>query len=131
MVNDVISDCLTRIRNASAIGKDKVFIPKADSCQKICSILKREGYILDISTAPDNGKEYVVFLKYKGIDNKPSITNLRRISTPSLRVFTKRKDMPQILNGMGILIVSTSKGILTDKEARFYGVGGEILCGIW
>ena len=131
MVNDVISDCLTRIRNASAIGKDKVLIPKAGSCQKICNILKREGYILDLSTAPDNEREYVVFLKYKGIDKKPCITNLRRISTPSLRVFTKRKDMPQILNGMGILIVSTSKGILTDKEARFYGVGGEILCGIW
>ena len=130
MVNDIISDCLTRIRNASLVGNEKVLIPKARSCQKICNILKREGYIKDITTAPENNKEYVVFLKFKK-DKKPCITNLRRISTPSLRIFTKRKDMPQILNGMGILIVSTSKGILTDKEARFYGVGGEILCGIW
>lgn len=130
MVNDVISDCLTRIRNASAIGNDKVLIPKARLCQKICNILKREGYINDITTAPQNEREYTVFLKYKN-DKRPCITNLRRISTPSLRVFTKRKDMPKILNGMGILIVSTSIGILTDKEARHYGVGGEILCGIW
>lgn len=130
MVNDIISDCLTRIRNASVIGNDKVLIPKTRSCQKICNILKREGYINDITLAPDNEKEYIVFLKYKN-EKQPCITNLRRISTPSLRVFTKRKDMPQILNGMGILIVSTSQGILTDKEARFYGVGGEILCGVW
>lgn len=130
MVNDLISDCLTRIRNASIVGNDKVVIPKARVCQKICNILKREGYIKDITLAPQNENEYIVFLKFKQ-NRKPCITNLRRISTPSLRIFSKKKDMPQILNGMGILIVSTSKGILTDKEARFYGVGGEILCGVW
>lgn len=129
MVSDTISDMLTRIRNANLVKNDVVFIPFTQINQKICSILVREGLIesLDI----DFSGQLKLVLKYVGRKKKPCITNLRRISKPSLRIYTNQKEIPKLLGGIGIVILSTSKGILTDREARFYGVGGEILCTVW
>ena len=129
MVNDTISDMLTRIRNASLVKNSSVSLPLTRLSQQICQILEREGFIESFQRV--SNRELTVSLKYKGPESKPCITNLRRISKPGLRIYTNRKDIPKILGGMGVLILSTSRGIMTDREARFYGIGGEILCSVW
>lgn len=129
MVNDTISDILTRLRNASLIKARIVLIPLTQLSQKICQILKQEGLINGYERT--SHRELAVLLKYKGPERKPSITNLRRISKPGLRIYANHKDIPKVLGGLGIVIISTSKGIMTDKEARFYKIGGEVLCSIW
>nr|YP_010732110.1 ribosomal protein S8 [Massjukichlorella minus]WDY13024.1 ribosomal protein S8 [Massjukichlorella minus] len=129
MVNDTISDVLTRIRNGCLIQSQAVSIPLTRYGQEICQTLEKEGYI--DSFQRDSKNELIVKLKYKGPDKKSCITNLRRISKPGLRVYTRNKQIPTVLGGMGILILSTSQGIMTDREARFRGIGGEILCSIW
>lgn len=129
MVNDTISDMLTRIRNASLIKKRTVSVPLTRLSQRICQILEKEGFIESFQR--DATHELSICLKYRGLENKPCITNLRRISKPGLRIYTNHKEIPKILGGMGIVILSTSRGVMTDREARFYGVGGEIICSIW
>ena len=129
MVNDTISDILTRLRNASLTKARIVLIPLTQLSQKICQILKEEGLINGYERT--SHRELAVLLKYKGPERKPSITNLRRISKPGLRIYANHKDIPKVLGGLGIVIISTSKGIMTDKEARFYKIGGEVLCSIW
>jgi small subunit ribosomal protein S8 len=133
MVSDTISDMLTRIRNASLVKNDLVFIPFTQINEKICSILVREGLLesLELAASLQKKKQIKLVLKYVGRKKKACITNLRRISKTSLRIYTNHKEIPKLLGGIGIVILSTSKGILTDREARFYGVGGEILCTIW
>lgn len=128
MINDLISDTITRIRNASVVKNPTVIIPYTLLNNQFCQILQREGFIHSFSK---NGNELVLFLKYKGTKKKPSITGLRRISKPGLRIYSNHKDIPHVLNGMGVVILSTSKGILTDREARAQGLGGELLCSIW
>jgi len=129
MVNDTISDILTRLRNASLTKARIVLIPLTQISQKICQILKEEGLINGYKRT--SHRELAVLLKYKGPERKPSITNLRRISKPGLRIYANHKDIPKVLGGLGIVIISTSQGIMTDKEARFYKIGGEVLCSIW
>jgi small subunit ribosomal protein S8 len=129
MVNDTISDILTRLRNASLTGAQVAPIPLTQLSQKICKILKEEGLINAYERT--SNRELAVVLKYKGPEKKPSITNLRRISRPGLRIYANHRDIPKVLGGLGIVIISTSRGIMTDREARFYKIGGEVLCSIW
>lgn len=129
MINDLISDTITRIRNASLIKSSTVNISFTLLNEQFCNILVREGFI--DSFQKNEKSELVLFLKYKGSKMKPSITGLRRISKPGLRIYSNHKDIPRVLNGMGIVILSTSKGILTDREARKKNLGGELLCSVW
>jgi small subunit ribosomal protein S8 len=136
MVNDTLSDMLTRIRNASMVKKSTVLIPVTKMNQKIAQILEKEGFLQSVTFDSDL-KMFVLKLKYRskktmvGKTKESCITNLKRISKPGLRIYTKSQDIPRVLGGAGILLLSTSIGILTDREARSLGVGGEILCSIW
>ncbi len=136
MVNDTISDMLTRIRNACMVKKSTVMIPFTKMNQKISQILEKEGFIQSVVFDSDF-QMLVLKLKYRSkktlnAKTKEScITNLKRISKPGLRIYTKTQDIPRVLGGAGIVILSTSIGILTDREARSLGVGGEILCSVW
>jgi len=129
MVNDTISDVLTRIRNASLIKSQTVSIPLTRTSQQISQILEEEGFIDSFQRM--STRELILNLKYKGPQKKSCITNLRRISKPGLRIYSDTKKIPKILGGMGIIILSTSQGLMTDRQARFKGIGGEILCSIW
>jgi small subunit ribosomal protein S8 len=129
MINDLISDTITRIRNASLVKSSTVIIVYTLLNEQLCKILEREGFI--DSFRKNNSNQLVLFLKYKGTKMKSSITGLRRISKPGLRIYSNHKDIPRVLNGMGIVILSTSKGILTDREARAKSLGGELLCSVW
>jgi small subunit ribosomal protein S8 len=132
MINDTISDMLTRIRNANLAKHETVFILNTKTNQRISEILKRQGYIESINLSNLNNIDSIELkLKYNGNLKKPCITNLKRVSSPGLRVYSNYKKIPKILNGMGTIIVSTSKGLMTDQEARVNKIGGEILFTIW
>ncbi|MCK4608628.1 MAG: 30S ribosomal protein S8 [Gammaproteobacteria bacterium] len=125
-MQDPISDMLTRIRNAQAVAKAEVQMPAANLKAAIAKVLKDEGYIRDYRTEAVNGKNtLIVVLKY--LEGKPVIEELGRVSRPSLRVYKNKHDLPQVKNGLGVAVVSTPKGVMTDREARSLGVGGEIL----
>lgn len=130
-MTDPIADFLTRIRNANTAYKETVEIPASRIKKEMSEILKREGFIKDYEYIED-GKQGVIriYLKY-GPNKERVFTGLKRISKPGLRVYAQKDQVPKVLNGLGIAIISTSKGILTDKEARKKGVGGEVLCYIW
>ena len=131
VMTDPIADFLTRIRNGNMRKFDVVEAPASKIKRQIAEILKAEGYVKDVEYVEDNKQGVIrVFLKY-GKNGEKVITNLKRISKPGLRVYTKHEDMPKVLNGLGIAIVSTSEGLLTDKEARQKNVGGEVLAYIW
>jgi len=131
MVNDTISDLLTRIRNANLARHDTVDILNTKMNYRISELFKKEGYITSISSPSETERILTIELKYIGNNKTPCITNLKRLSSPGLRLYSGCKDIPRILNGMGVVILSTSKGILTDREARQCKVGGELLCSIW
>ncbi|MCQ4023066.1 MULTISPECIES: 30S ribosomal protein S8 [unclassified Ruminococcus] len=130
-ITDAIADLLTRIRNASSAKHETVEIPSSNMKKAICQILLDEGYIKSF-TVTDDGKQGIikVTLKY-GEGKKPVITGLRRVSKPGLRIYSSVEDMPKVLKGLGIAIVSTSKGVMTDRQARKENVGGEILAFVW
>ena len=129
MVNDTISDILTRLRNASLTKARVVPIPLTQLSQKICKILKEEGLFNAFQT---NRLAVLPFGEnFGGGVASPTITNLRRISKPGLRIYANHKDIPKVLGGLGVVILSTSRGIMTDREARFHKIGGEVLCSIW
>lgn len=130
-MTDPIADYLTRIRNANTAYKETVEIPASRIKKEMSEILKQEGFIKDYEYIED-GKQGVIriYLKY-GPNKEKVFTGLKRISKPGLRVYAQKDQVPKVLNGLGIAIISTSKGILTDKEARKTGVGGEVLCYIW
>ena len=130
-MTDPIADMLTRIRNAQRASHESVDIPSSKLKVNIAKVLKSEGYIKNFRVLPD-GKQGVlrIFLKYDD-QGRPVIEGLKRISKPSRRVYAGYEDIPRVLNGYGISIVSTSKGIMTDKKARRMKVGGEILCAVW
>ena len=130
-VTDAIADMLTRIRNASSAKHDSVKIPASNTKKAIAQILVDEGYIKSF-TVEDDGKQGImeVQLKY-GPGKTRVITGLRRVSKPGLRIYTSCEDMPKVMKGLGIAILSTSKGIMTDKEARKANGGGEVLAFIW
>jgi len=131
-MTDTIADMLTRIRNGSMAKFDKVDIPLSKVKVDIAKILKREGYIKNFKSFNEGSKEGVlrVYLKYDA-RNRGIITGLKRVSKPSRRIYVKSNKIPQVLNGHGINIVSTSKGIITDHEARKLNVGGELVCSVW
>ena len=130
VVTDTIADMLTRIRNANQMRYEEVRVPSSKIKKEIARILKDEGYIVDYKVEDENTQGTIVLtLKYK--DKERVISGLKRISKPGLRVYCNSEDIPQVLNGLGIAIISTSKGIMTDKEARKQNVGGEVLAYIW
>ena len=130
-MSDPIADMLTRIRNANLVRHETVEVPASKIKRQIAEILKREGFIRDAEYIEDNKQGIIrIFLKY-GPNNERVITGLKRISKPGLRVYTKAHEIPRVLGGLGIAIISTSKGIVTDKEARQLKTGGEVICYVW
>ena len=131
VMTDPIADYLIRIRNANMAKHDSVEIPASNIKKSISEILKREGFIRDYEVADDNKQGVIkVFLKY-GPNGERVISGLKRISKPGLRNYVGAEDLPKVLNGLGIAIVSTSAGVITDKEARQKNVGGEVIAYIW
>ena len=131
VVTDVIADMLTRIRNANQMRYKEVKIPASNLKVELAKILKEEGYIEDYKLLKDDVQgTIVVTLKY-GDNKERVVTGLKRISKPGLRVYAKAGEVPKVLNGLGIAVISTSKGIMTDKEARKQNVGGEVIAYIW
>ncbi len=130
IMTDPIADMLTRIRNAIQARHEVVEIPASKEKNEIAKILKDEGFITDYTVAGDVKKTITVTLKY-GPNNEKVISGLKRISTPGLRVYAKAEKLPRVLNGLGIAIISTSHGLMTDKEARAKNVGGEVIAYVW
>ena len=132
MSNDTIADMLTRIRNANLAKHQIVQVPSTKVTRNIAQVLFAEGLIESFEELKNGLKSsLLLFLKYTGKDRKPSIVKIQRISKPGLRVYSGAKKMPRILGGFGVAIVSTSRGLMTDQQARKEGVGGELLCYIW
>jgi small subunit ribosomal protein S8 len=136
MYSDPIADLLTRIRNAHMAGHNTVSLPTSKLKVAIVQILKQEGFIDDYSEQPEAGTvkpALRVALKYVGTrrERKPVITGIERVSTPGRRVYARKKDIPWVLSGMGVAILSTPKGVMTGARARQLGVGGEVICKIW
>ena len=131
-ITDTIADMLTRIRNASSAKHDSVDIPASNMKKAIAQILVDEGYVKDYKVIED-GKQGVIriTLKYQGASRTPVLMGLRRVSKPGLRIYSSCEDMPKVMKGIGTAIVSTSKGVMTDKAARKENVGGEVLAFIW
>ena len=129
MSNDIIGDVLTQIRNENLIKKSSTLIPNTKISLQISKILEKEGLIQSFNIF--SSKYLIIYFKYKGRQRRPILSNLRRISKPGRRIYVNHKEIPIIRGGLGILILSTSKGILTDREARINRIGGEILCCIW
>ena len=131
MATDPIADMLTRIRNANTVGHETVEIPSSKLKIELAKVLKSEGFISDYSIKNDGKFDVlVVTLKYD-MANKPVISKLQRVSRPGLRTYSKAKNLPKVLGGMGIAIVSTPKGLMTDRKARKENVGGEVLCYVY
>ncbi|HEY3364598.1 MAG TPA: 30S ribosomal protein S8 [Symbiobacteriaceae bacterium] len=131
VISDPIADLLTRIRNATTVNHDRIELPGSKIKKAIVQILKDEGFVRDFEWI-DNGHQGTirVYLKY-GPNKSKVIAGLRRISRPGLRVYAKKDQVPKVLGGLGVAILSTSRGIMTDKKARQDGLGGEVLCYIW
>ncbi len=130
-MSDPIADMLTRIRNANMVRHEKLEVPASNMKKEIAEILKREGFVRDVEYVEDSKQGIIrIFLKY-GQDNERVITGLKRISKPGLRVYAKTNEVPKVLNGLGIALVSTSNGVLTDKEARAKQLGGEVVAYVW
>jgi len=132
VVNDTISDMLTRIRNANMVKHQIVQIPATKMSLAIASILKEEGFIEDFESYVEDKKKFLLMsLKYIGKTRNPVICKIIRISKPGLRVYSNSKELPRVLDDLGIAIISTSKGVMTNLKAKELGIGGEILCHIW
>lgn len=127
-MSDPIADMLTRIRNGQSAAKADVAMPASNMKQSIAQVLKDEGYINDFSVTEDAKPQLTVSLKY--YDGKPVIEKIQRMSRPGLRVYKNTDEIPKVLNGLGIVIVSTSKGMMTDRAARAAGIGGELICSV-
>ena len=132
MVTDTISDMLTRIRNATMVKHQIVQIPATKMSLAIASILKEEGFIEDFESYTENNFKYLLIsLKYIGKSRQPVICKIKRVSKPGLRVYSNSKELPRVLDNLGIAIISTSKGVMTNLKAKELGIGGEVLCYIW
>lgn len=144
LINDPISDMLTRIRNAALAKKSRVTIPFTTLNQEIAHVLEKEGFIQNFQISLDSNSnnslqfsDIIIHLKYRskqtyhGKIKESCITNLRRISKPGLRIYANYREIPRILGGTGIVIISTPNGIMTDREARAFQIGGELLCSVW
>ncbi|MBW4696974.1 MAG: 30S ribosomal protein S8 [Aphanocapsa lilacina HA4352-LM1] len=131
-VNDTLADMLTRIRNASIVKHDIVPVPSTRMTRSVAEVLKIEGLILEYQDQGEGkDRQLLLTLKYAGRQRRPLITNLKRVSRPGLRVYANRKELPRVLGGIGIAIISTSQGVMTDRDARRAGVGGEVLCYVF
>ena len=132
MVTDTIADMLTRIRNANMVKHQIVQIPVTKMSIAIAVILKEEGFIEDFNNYQEDNKQYLLLsLKYIGKSRQPVISKIKRISKPGLRVYSKSNDLPKVLDNLGIAIMSTSRGVMTNLKAKELGIGGEVLCYIW
>lgn len=132
MINDTISDMLTRLRNANLTKHQIVQVPSTKVTRNICNVLLKEGFINGFEELKaDVANTLLISLKYKGKKREPIISALKRISKPGLRVYVNHKEIPRVLGGLGIAIISTPQGFMTDKEARANKLGGEVLCYIW
>ncbi|WP_418791433.1 30S ribosomal protein S8 [Phosphitispora sp. TUW77] len=131
VMTDPVADFLTRVRNANMVHHERVEIPASKMKKAIADIFKSEGYIKDCEVIED-GKQGIirVYLKY-GPNKEKVITGLKRISKPGLRVYAKKDEVPKVLGGLGTAVISTSKGVMPDREARKQGLGGEVICYIW
>ena len=130
-ISDVIADMLTRIRNANSAKHESVDVPASNMKKAIADILKEEGYIANYQIVED-GKQGIIRITLKyGRGKQRVIQGLRRVSKPGLRIYSNCEDMPKVMNGLGVAIVSTSKGVMTDKKARELNVGGEVLAFVW
>lgn len=131
VMTDPIADMLTRIRNANSVNHDKVEIPGSKIKEAIAAILKSEGFIKDFETIADSKQNVIrVSLKY-GANREKVISGMKRISKPGLRVYAKKEQLPRVLGGLGVAIISTSQGMMTDKSARRAGLGGEVVAYVW
>ena len=133
MMTDPIADMLTRVRNANVAMHDQVRMPSSKQKEALAAVLKSEGYIEDFSVADDTGRPgrvLTVTRKYSP-ERQRTISGLRRVSKPGLRVYSKADKIPRVLGGLGVAVLSTSRGLLSDREARKQGIGGEILCYVW
>jgi len=128
-MQDPLSDMLTRIRNAQMVGKSTVVMPSSKLKVSVASVLKDEGYVADFSVSEDAKPQLTITLKY--FEGKPVIAELDRVSRPGLRNYAGKDALPSVRGGLGIAIVSTSKGVMTDRAARAAGVGGEVLCTVF
>lgn len=130
--NDTIADMLTRIRNATMARHQTTEVPSTKMTRSIAKVLQQEGFITDFTEAGEGAKKVLtISLKYKGKNRRPIINTLQRISKPGLRVYSNCRELPKVLGGIGIAIISTSSGIMTDRDARRQGLGGEVLCYVW
>jgi small subunit ribosomal protein S8 len=133
MMTDPIADMLTRIRNANVAMHDEVRMPSSKLKESLAAVLQREGYIEGYTVTDDPnrpGRQLTITMKYSP-DRDRTISGLRRVSKPGLRIYRKADKIPRVLGGLGVAVVSTSKGLMTDREARRAGVGGEVLCYVW
>lgn len=132
MIRDAISDMLTRIRNANMVRHQIVQIPNTKMTIAIANILKEEGYISAFEEFEENNQKFLLLcLKYQGQTRQPIITSIKRISKPGLRIYVSNKNLPTVLGNLGVAILSTSKGVMTNHQARTLGIGGEVICYIW
>ena len=129
-MSDPIADMLTRIRNAQSINKEQVSIPASNLKSAIASVMQDEGYINSFSIEGEESANKTLVIKLKYFDNHPVIESLDRISKPSLRYYAGKDDMPSVMNGLGIVIVSTPKGVMTGQAAKAQNIGGEVLCSV-
>ncbi len=130
-MTDPISDFLTRLRNASKAGLAECVSPHSKLRESLAGILKTEGFVRDVSTGTDERGHKTIVVTMKYVDNTPVITGLKRSSTPGRRLYFSYGDLPRVLNGLGIAIVSTSKGLMKDQDARRSKLGGELVCTVW
>jgi len=128
MMTDPIADMLTRIRNAQSAGKVEVTMPSSKAKAAIAAVMKEEGYITDYASSSDAKPQLTITLKY--YQGSPVIDELKRVSRPGLRIYKNKDELPKVLNGLGVAIISTSAGVMTDKKARAEGRGGEVICTI-
>ena len=130
-MTDPISDFLTHLRNASKAGLAQCVSPHSKLKESLANILKNEGYVRDVATGTDERGHKTVIVTMKYVDSAPVITGLKRTSTPGRRLYTGYTEIPRVLNGLGIAIVSTSKGLMKDQDARRNKLGGELVCTVW
>ena len=130
-MTDPISDFLTHLRNASKAGLAQCVSPHSKLKESLATILKAEGFVRDVATGTDENGHKTVVVTMKYVDNAPVLTGLKRSSTPGRRLYTGYADIPRVLNGLGIAIISTSKGLLKDQDARRQKLGGELVCTVW
>ena len=132
MIRDAISDMLTRIRNANMVRHQIVQIPNTKMTIAIALILKEEGYVSSFEEFEENNQRFILLcLKYQGQKRQPIITSIKRISKPGLRIYVSNKNLPKVLGNLGIAILSTSSGVMTNHKAKSLGIGGEVICYIW